>query len=72
LTFIAQALELLQICSGQLLAFGDAQIEKIYFGAAVQKLEVQMRPGRVPGLPDVSDNFTGLDRLTFAEPARKF
>ena len=72
LSFVAQVLEPLQIFLGQLLAFLNAQVEKVYLGPAAQELEVQMRPGGVSGLPDVAYNVAGLDFLAFAQLPRKF
>jgi hypothetical protein len=62
-----EKIKALSVRSGELPVLWYAQIEKIYLGAAAEKLKMKMRAGGVTRLADVADHLTGIDSLAFAQ-----
>lgn len=62
-----QKIKALSVRSGELPVLWYAQIEKIYLGAAAEKLEMKMRAGGVARLADVADHLTRIDSLALVQ-----
>jgi len=71
LPLVAQAVETRQIFSRQKLGIWNAKVEKINLCGAAQKFEMQVGPGGVARLPDISDNLSRLDGLPSVKMRRK-